>query len=125
MIGQLQILDVADADKAVQILRDNEVAILEAANQVAPNMALRGGGAKEIEVHRFDSPHPMLALHLLIDCVDAMGANAVNGMAEGVAPLVEALTGGRVNLRILSIWPTDAAPGRAVRSPRVAWRQRQ
>jgi hydroxymethylglutaryl-CoA reductase len=47
-------------------------------------------------------PHPMMIVHLLVDCVDCMGANAVNAMAEGVAPLLEEITGGRVNLRILS-----------------------
>jgi hydroxymethylglutaryl-CoA reductase len=41
-------------------------------------------------------------LQLLVDVCDAMGANIVNTMAEGVAPLVEEITGGRVFLRILS-----------------------
>jgi hydroxymethylglutaryl-CoA reductase len=44
----------------------------------------------------------MLIVHLLVDVRDAMGANAVNSMAEGLAPILEELTGGRANLRILS-----------------------
>jgi hydroxymethylglutaryl-CoA reductase len=44
----------------------------------------------------------MLVVHLLVDCRDAMGANAINTMAEAVAPLLEGLTGGRAYLRILS-----------------------
>ena len=44
----------------------------------------------------------MLVVHLLVDTRDAMGANLVNGMCEGVAPLVESITGGEVFLRILS-----------------------
>jgi hydroxymethylglutaryl-CoA reductase len=44
----------------------------------------------------------MLAVHLIYDCRDAMGANMVNTACEALAPLVEEMTGGRVNLRILS-----------------------
>ena len=44
----------------------------------------------------------MLVVHLLVDTRDAMGANLVNGMCEGIAPLVETITGGEVFLRILS-----------------------
>ena len=44
----------------------------------------------------------MLVVHLLIDCRDAMGANAVNTAAEAAAPLLERLSGGRAGLRILS-----------------------
>jgi hydroxymethylglutaryl-CoA reductase len=43
-----------------------------------------------------------LAVHLIYDALDAMGANAVNTAVETLAPLVEEITGGRVNLRILS-----------------------
>mgnify|MGYP003881207077 CR=1 FL=1 len=45
---------------------------------------------------------PMLVVELYVDCRDAMGANAVNTMAEAVAPLIEELSGGRVRLRIIS-----------------------
>jgi hydroxymethylglutaryl-CoA reductase len=44
----------------------------------------------------------MLVLHLLYDCRDAMGANAINTVVEAMAPRVAELTGGRTNLRILS-----------------------
>lgn len=102
MIGQVQILDVPDVPIALGALREHKKKLLERANAVHPNMKRRGGGARDIEVRSFEHPYPMIVLHLLIDCGEAMGANAVNAMAEGVAPLVEELTGGRVNLRILS-----------------------
>jgi len=102
MISQVQIIDCPDPTAAVEALRAARARILARANAVHPNMAARGGGARDIEVRRFDEPHPMIVLHLLVDCVDAMGANAVNAMAEGVAALVETLSGGRVCLRILS-----------------------
>ena len=44
----------------------------------------------------------MLITHLIVDTRDAMGANAVNSMAEALAPELERWTGGRINLRILS-----------------------
>jgi hydroxymethylglutaryl-CoA reductase len=44
----------------------------------------------------------MLIVSLYVDCRDAMGANAVNTMAEAVAPLIEQITGGHVYLRIIS-----------------------
>ena len=44
----------------------------------------------------------MLVVHLLVDTRDAMGANLVNSMCEGVASLIEKITGGKVFLRILS-----------------------
>ncbi len=102
MIGQVQIVDSPDPAAAVAALEANRGHLLARANAVHPNMAARGGGAKDVEVRRFDDPFAMIVLHLLIDCSDAMGANAINAMAEGVAPLVEELTGGRVCLRILS-----------------------
>jgi len=45
---------------------------------------------------------PMVITHLLVNTLDAMGANAVNTMAEAVAPFLEEITGGRVYLRIIS-----------------------
>ena len=38
----------------------------------------------------------------MFDTQEAMGANLINTMAEGVAPLIEQITGGKVYLRILS-----------------------
>ncbi len=102
MIGQVQILDAPDPEKARRALEEAKTEILDRANRVHPNMVRRGGGARDIEVRSFGAPYPMLVVHLLIDCADAMGANAVNTMAEGVAPLIEELSGGSVNLRILS-----------------------
>ena len=44
----------------------------------------------------------MLIVNVVIDCRDAMGANLVNSICEGLAPQLEALSGGSANLRILS-----------------------
>lgn len=104
MIGQVQVLDLANLNEAAARLMAAKDDLLVAANQHHPTIQKLGGGAKDIEIRPLpDTPAgPMLVVHILYDCRDAMGANAVNTAAEAVAPLIEQITGGRVNLRILS-----------------------
>jgi hydroxymethylglutaryl-CoA reductase len=104
MIGQVQVLDLTNLDEAASRLMAAKGDLLAAANQHHPTIQKLGGGAKGIEIRPLpDTPAgPMLIVHILYDCRDAMGANAVNTAAESVAPLIEQITGGRVNLRILS-----------------------
>lgn len=104
MIGQIQLMEVTDMDKAIDQLKAIEAELLSVANQHHPTIQALGGGAQGFEYRQFpDTPAgPMLIIHLLYDCRDAMGANAVNTAAESLAPLIEKATGGRVNLRILS-----------------------
>jgi hydroxymethylglutaryl-CoA reductase len=104
MIGQMQVLDVADAWSARFELLSQKARLLEAADKVDPVIVGLGGGARDVEVRVFENSPvgPMLVVHLLYDCRDAMGANAVNTAVERLAPLVEEITGGRVVLRILS-----------------------
>lgn len=107
MIGQIQVLDVADPWSArFDLLRQKE-RLLNLANQTDPVVVSLGGGARDLEVRvladRQTAPvGPMLAVHLLYDTRDAMGANTVNTAVEALAPVVEEITGGRAHLRILS-----------------------
>jgi len=104
MIGQIQILDVADPAAARLRLLAAKAELLALANQRDPVIVRLGGGAKDLQVRIFeDTPvGPMLVAHLIYDARDAMGANTVNTAAEAIAPALEKLTGGRVALRILS-----------------------
>ena len=105
MIGQIQVVDLPDIDIAKTTLMEHKQDILNLANSFHPNMVARGGGAKDIELFshpQLSTGKVMLVVHLLVDTRDAMGANLTNGMCEGVAPLIESFTGGRVFLRILS-----------------------
>jgi len=102
MIAQVQVLGIDEPVIARAAIEQAADRILDAANRRHPNMVARGGGAKSLEVRLLDSEPQMLVVHLLVDCRDAMGANIVNDMAEGVAPLIEEVSGGRVRLRILS-----------------------
>ena len=103
MVAQIQLLDVADACKAESAILASQEEILACAD-TSPSLSRLGGGPQEIEVrHLPETPAgPMLIVHLLIDCRDAMGANAANTAAEAAAPLIERLSGGRAGLRILS-----------------------
>ena len=104
MIGQIQVLDVPDMAEAMANILGAKASLMAEADQCSPSIVQRGGGSRDIEVRPFaDSPvGPMLVVHLLYDTRDAMGANAINTAVERIAPQVEALTSGRVNLRILS-----------------------
>jgi len=104
MIGQLQVLDITDPWSARFDLLAGRDELLALANETDPVIANLGGGARELEVHVLEETPvgPMLVAHLIFDCRDAMGANAVNTACEALAPRIERITGGRVGLRILS-----------------------
>ena len=104
MIGQLQLLDLPDLQASTQAIKARKAEILAEVNAAAVNLAARGGGARELELRQFPSSPlgDMLVLHLHFDTRDAMGANAINSALESIAPTVERISGGRVNLRILS-----------------------
>lgn len=103
MIAQVQCIGVANPFFARQNILHHKDEILAIANEKDPVLVKLTGGARDMEVRIVDSEiGPMVVTHLLVDTGDAMGANAVNTMAEAVAPTIEKLTGGTVKLRILS-----------------------
>jgi hydroxymethylglutaryl-CoA reductase len=106
MIGQVQIVGCPDFVVAKQTLFSKLEELLSLANQLQPRMVERGGGARSLEVRELGEqggPHgQMLVVQLVIDTVDAMGANVINTVVEGLGPRVEEIAGGRVVLRILS-----------------------
>jgi hydroxymethylglutaryl-CoA reductase len=104
MIAQIQLVDVPDVAAAGQQIQAATLPLLATANAVHPNMLRRGAGARRIDVRPLlETPcGPMLIVHLVVDVGDAMGANAVNAMAEALSPPIEKLTGGTARLRILS-----------------------
>lgn len=106
MIAQLQLCpsSEADAERALTGLRAHDAEIRALATRAADTMARRGGGFVDVEYRRLDDPEgpPMVVVHLIVDVVDAMGANAVNHVAEATAPQVAAAAENPVNLRILT-----------------------
>ncbi|KAA3652481.1 MAG: hydroxymethylglutaryl-CoA reductase, degradative [Proteobacteria bacterium] len=118
MIAQVQLVGVSDPVHArLRILekRDEIKALCDACDPVLVKL---GGGLRDVDVRLVDSAGGrMVVTHLMVDTRDAMGANAVNSMAEKLAPQIEAWTGGRVYLRILS----NLADRRLARA-RAVWR---
>ncbi len=103
MIGQIQVAKLRDPEYAQARILSSRLEILKKANEQDPILNSFGGGAKDMNAKIIDTPMgKMLIVELFVDCRDAMGANAVNTMAEAVAPLIEELSGGQVYLRIIS-----------------------
>lgn len=108
MIGQIQAVGIKDPYKAKMTILATKQEILKKANEQDPMLVSLGGGAKDLRVRVIEAfTGPMVITELLVDCKDIMGANAVNTMAEAVAPLIENLTGGKVYLRIISNLATE------------------
>jgi hydroxymethylglutaryl-CoA reductase len=102
MFSQIQLVGIADLHGAKMKILENKEEILELARKQDPTLEQLGGGPIDLEVRVFGLQHPMLIVHLIVNTLDAMGANAVNTMAESIAPLLESLTGGNVLLKIIS-----------------------
>jgi hydroxymethylglutaryl-CoA reductase len=104
MIGQVQLLGIADPHGAAAAILAAKDEVLALANQQDPLLVSVGGGAKDIEVRVLEhtAAGPMVVVHLIVDVRDAMGANAVNTMAEAVAPRLAEIARGEFRLRIIS-----------------------
>ncbi len=103
MRAQIQAVGIADPFGARAEILIHKEELMKAANDKDPMLVKFGGGVLDIEAYVVESRvGPMVVAHLIVDCRDAMGANAVNTMAESLAPQIEQITGGRVYLRIIS-----------------------
>jgi hydroxymethylglutaryl-CoA reductase len=104
MIGQIQILEVADLDRATSAIMEHKEELAHTADSCDPVIVGLGGGTRDIEVRKFPNlpVGPMLVLHLYYDVLDAMGANTINTALEAMSPRIAELTGGRTLLRIIS-----------------------
>ncbi|HNA90337.1 MAG TPA: hypothetical protein PK989_13565, partial [Anaerolineales bacterium] len=103
-IGGFQVINVTNLNEAKLKIYEKKAELLAEADSIDPILKKFGGGARDLEVRIFnDSPiGGFLVVHLIYDVRDAMGANAVNTACERLAPKIEAITGGKVHLRILS-----------------------
>ena len=121
MIGQVQLLGIADPHGAAVALLAAKAEVLALANQQDPLLVSVGGGAKDVEVRVLEhtAAGPMVIVHLIVDVRDAMGANAVNTMAEAVAPRLAEIARGEFRLRIIS----NLADKRLVRARGVVPRE--
>ncbi|MEM0380854.1 MAG: hydroxymethylglutaryl-CoA reductase, degradative [Desulfurococcaceae archaeon] len=103
MIGQIHIVKAsAPYYKAMKIL-EKKSEILDIAREQDQTLAKLGGGPRDIEVRVIDSRiGPVIVVNLIVNVLDAMGANTVNTMVEAIAPFIEKITGGEARLKIVS-----------------------
>ncbi len=103
MISQIQITNLKNIENVKKKLEENKENILKFANENDPLLVELGGGAFDFEVRELKTRKgDMLIVHLLVDVLDAMGANVVNTMAESISPYIEEISGGKIYLRIVS-----------------------
>jgi hydroxymethylglutaryl-CoA reductase len=124
MIGQVQLVNVPDAERAKHAILGRKQEMIERCNDIDPVLIKYGGGVREVEVRTLDTPRgSMVVVHLIVNVSDAMGANVINTMAERIAPILEEESGGKVRLRIVSNLATRrlarATPTAAPRTTRA------
>ena len=105
LTGQIQVIGIKNLEQARNNLLSRKQEIIDLANSFHPRMVARGGGAIDFSIKTYPMEsfeEEMLVVNIDVNTQDAMGANLVNGMCEGIAPLIESITEGKVFLRILS-----------------------
>lgn len=103
MQAQVQVVDVPDPEAArVRVLTAREE-LMTAGDEQDARLVSFGGGLRDVTARTVETRVGVhLVVHLVVDVRDAMGANAVNTMAEALAPRIAELAGGRPLLRILT-----------------------
>ncbi len=133
MIAQIQLVEVSDPQAARIRILERKAEIGAVCDACDPLLLRLGGGFRDLEVRVIEAQGgPMVITHIIVDTRDAMGANTVNTMAERLAPDIEAWTGGKVYLRILSnladrrlararaTWTAEVIGGEAVRDGMIS-----
>jgi hydroxymethylglutaryl-CoA reductase len=100
MTAQIEVHAVTDPEAARSRILAETAELLEFAAELTPGLVARGGGPRELEVRLLGEG--FLVVHVHVDCRDAMGANLVNSIAEGLGPKIALLAHGRLGLRILT-----------------------
>ncbi|MTD42193.1 hydroxymethylglutaryl-CoA reductase, degradative [Erwinia sp. CPCC 100877] len=83
MRGQIVFYDVEQPEALIAEIMEREALIFEQAEKSYPSIVKRGGGLREIECRSLEED--FVSVDFLVDVKDAMGANIVNSLLEGVA----------------------------------------
>ena len=100
MTTQIEVHDVSNPGHATARILENKAQLLELAREKVPGLVARGGGPRDLEVRDLGAGY--LVIHVFVDCLDAMGANLVNTVAEGLGLEIARLAEGTLGLRILT-----------------------
>ena len=107
MIGHVALYNIADTDEAVECILQNKELLLKTANEAYPSIVARGGGAYDIEVKVLsEDGTDFVVVYLVVDTLEAMGANMLNTMLEALKVSLESLTEGVALMAILSNYAT-------------------
>lgn len=103
--GQVQIMTTSfDQDLIGEVIESNRNSIIELGNTFAPKLVARGGGVVDVAFRSFGKTRvgQMGCVDIYVNTGQAMGANLVNTICEGVSEYIENITGSRVGIKILS-----------------------
>jgi hydroxymethylglutaryl-CoA reductase len=106
--GQIVFMNVHDAQMIRQTIENKQAVLFETAQTVYPSIVKRGGGLREILIRDFPENESFLSVDLLVDTQDAMGANIVNTIVEGIANVFREWFDEEILFSILSNYPTEA-----------------
>ncbi|MBF7024958.1 hydroxymethylglutaryl-CoA reductase, degradative [Staphylococcus kloosii] len=84
MIGQIVFDDVQDTEALATKIYQMEDQIKSIADEAYPSIIKRGGGYRRIEIDTFPTEN-LLSLKVFVDTKDAMGANMLNTILEGIS----------------------------------------
>lgn len=84
MVGQIVLQEVSDPVYLQQWVKEHESRLFQVAQEAYPSIYQRGGGLQEIQCRVF-AEQGYVSIDLIVDVRDAMGANILNTMLEGVA----------------------------------------
>jgi hydroxymethylglutaryl-CoA reductase len=103
MIGQVQFMRVRNAEESVRMIEKERRKIIAAASEFAKQIEKYGGGVRDVYARAFKTERgEMVVVYFDIDVRDAMGANTINTILEGVSPTLAGYIDGEYKLRILS-----------------------
>lgn len=86
MRGQIVLTGKSEYQTIIEAIDTRKDELFLCANNSYPSIVKRGGGVRDISTREFmGSDHAYVSIDFLIDVKDAMGANIVNAILEGVA----------------------------------------
>lgn len=106
--GQIVFMNVYDSALIEDKINQFSEEIFVQAEKSYPSIVKRGGGLKRIQVRQFPEDNSYLSVDLLVDTKDAMGANILNSILEGVADLFRQWFDDEILFSILSNYATES-----------------
>lgn len=100
----------AEVESAQEKIRECRAMLIDKTNEFCLRMKKRGGGSVDVTSRILNDR--LMTVHIHIDTCEAMGANTASSVAEGVAPLLQKITGARIGPQIV----TNLSPERLVKS---------